>query len=130
MNEAMTINADETGKVGGRAIEPEQAVNVEPIGVTTRGGEPQEEKPFESAAVQKPKIVMHGNVSEWCSERYDAYEGAATDPQGPALGLLLVYRGGGWINVAWCRSAWRGRLEPGHRYDLGLRLVCSAGPRR
>ena len=46
----------ETGKSGGRAMELEQAVNVEPIGVAKRGGESQEEKPLEPVVVREPKI--------------------------------------------------------------------------
>ena len=46
----------ETGKSGGRVIEPEQAVNIEPIRTEARGGEPRAEKPLESATVREPKI--------------------------------------------------------------------------
>ncbi len=75
---------------------------------------------------------MHGNVWEWCSDRYSAsyYDecerhGVVTDPQGPGSGSHRVDRGGGWNFVAVnCRSAYRGYVAPGVRYGyLGFRLV-------
>jgi formylglycine-generating enzyme required for sulfatase activity len=58
---------------------------------------------------------MHGNVGEWCSDRYYAYpEGAVTDPVGPQeVGRTRVYRGGNWINGApGCRSSLRSNGYP------------------
>jgi formylglycine-generating enzyme required for sulfatase activity len=54
---------------------------------------------------------MHGNVWEWCSDRFGEYpKDAATDPQGPNEGSLYVIRGGGWNEVSThCRSAMRTR---------------------
>jgi len=46
--------------------------------------------------------------------------GSATDPTGPSLGTLRVYRGGGlYSNARDCRSPNRYGLAPGSR---GLRL--------
>ena len=75
---------------------------------------------------------MHGNVREWCSDWKGDCTSDATDPTGPASGASRVFRGGGWNSYAQnCRSAYRCGLEPGNRGNgLGLRLVCSAGPRR
>ena len=54
---------------------------------------------------------MHGNVREWCSDRYaSSYDPAdTTDPQGPTRGGRHVARGGSWLSKASaCRSAHRG----------------------
>jgi len=71
---------------------------------------------------------MHGNVWEWCQDRYDSdyYGNSPTDdPTGAASGSYRVLRGGGWLIIAWsCRSAFRFRLTPDDRYDyLGFRLA-------
>ncbi len=69
---------------------------------------------------------MHGNVWEWCADRYGGYaEGLATDPLGPTEGVDRVLRGGSWVSVArFCRSAYRFRHEPDYRNrDLGFRLA-------
>ena len=72
---------------------------------------------------------MHGNVCEWCLDRYDNYpSGTVTDPVGPNGGSSRVCRGGSWDHDAQdCRSAARGRGEPDDRDSLlGFRalLVC------
>lgn len=72
---------------------------------------------------------MHGNVPEWCSDRYgsDYYSdpSAGTDPTGPASGDYRVARGGGWTySSRSCRSACRISGTPGIAdYDLGFRVV-------
>ena len=69
---------------------------------------------------------MHGNVWEWCQDRYGDYpSGPLTDPVGSSSGAYRVNRGGSWYDDAGgCRSADRGRDGPGHRdYRLGFRLA-------
>jgi len=84
---------------------------------------------------------MHGNVWEWCEDRYGDYpSGSVTDPTGPSSGSYRVFRGGSWYsharscrsanrggswndNARYCRSAYRHRLKPGDRCGyLGFRL--------
>jgi acetoin utilization deacetylase AcuC-like enzyme/formylglycine-generating enzyme required for sulfatase activity len=54
---------------------------------------------------------MHGNVAEWCNDRYDPnyYAQSPSDnPRGPAQGQERVIRGGGWnSNATSCKSAYR-----------------------
>ena len=68
---------------------------------------------------------MHGNVGEWCSDRYaESYDKSETvDPTGPTSGHtnlrdgpwrkwdtrgFRVQRGGTWRSLPWgCRSYWR-----------------------
>ena len=67
---------------------------------------------------------MHGNVWEWCSDRYDDYaSGSVTDPEGPNSGSFRVWRGGGWYNNAReCRSAIRAHGSPENRSNhMGFR---------
>ena len=69
---------------------------------------------------------MHGNVWEWCSDRYGKYpSGSVTDPEGLTSGSSRVVRGGSWhIPARFSRSASRGFASPGVRYfDLGFRLA-------
>jgi len=71
---------------------------------------------------------MHGNVCEWCSDRYGDYpSGSVTDPTGANSGSLRVNRGGSWFSGARnCRSADRNWSAPGNRFDyLGFRLALS-----
>ena len=69
---------------------------------------------------------IHGNVPEWCQDRYGVYLGGiALDPQGPAAGSTRVIRGGNWQEGAGeCRSAKRLELFPedGDGY-YGFRVV-------
>jgi formylglycine-generating enzyme required for sulfatase activity len=85
---------------------------------------------------------MSGNVSEWCSDWYDAnyyYDASSgTNPTGPSLVVypppapqpFCVIRGGGWDNsVAGCRVAYRDSYTPSYRYiNVGFRLAISFTP--
>ena len=71
---------------------------------------------------------VHGNVREWCLDRYgkDYYSSSPVDdPTGLTVGSPRVLRGGGWfLDPRYCRSAYRHYTSPGHRYDnLGFRLA-------
>ncbi|MBD3166356.1 SUMF1/EgtB/PvdO family nonheme iron enzyme [bacterium] len=69
---------------------------------------------------------MHGNVREWCQDRYDSgyYETSPReDPQGPATGWPRVLRGASWwAPDRWCRSAKRGMIDSGDNRH-GFRVV-------
>lgn len=71
---------------------------------------------------------MNGNVSEWCSDRYNG-EFYGTSPQdnpaGPAEGTNRVTRGGSWVDDDWsCRNARRGSRAPTHKSNYeGFRLA-------
>ncbi|HSF73115.1 MAG TPA: formylglycine-generating enzyme family protein [Microcoleus sp.] len=74
---------------------------------------------------------MHGNVSEWCSDRWhDNYNGAPTDGSSWETGTddRRVLRGGSWSNAAVdCRSASRGRFRAGYRnVNLGFRVALAS----
>lgn len=78
---------------------------------------------------------MHGNVNEWCQDKYDSYSSYPRwNPIGAPSGFYpdtpRVLRGGNWRNEAGnCRSASRGRAFPyDESKDLGFRLVWA--PRR
>ena len=78
---------------------------------------------------------MHGNVWEWCRDRWRSHSEAFND--GSALLTPLknkgkknsfhVLRGGSWYDVPeGCRSAARNGNSPdGRGEDLGLRVVCA-----
>ena len=73
---------------------------------------------------------MHGNVWEWCSDKWhDNYNGAPTDGSSweSSGSSLRVFRGGGWHNNSGhCRSALRNRLDPRMRlYNPGFRPALS-----
>jgi sulfatase modifying factor 1 len=71
---------------------------------------------------------MHGNVSEWCWDRYGFLDAAATvDPRGPDTGNMRVIRGGNWHDLGRnCRSAMRNKAGPNQRFThVGLRLARS-----
>lgn len=75
---------------------------------------------------------MLGNVSEWCSDRYGAYDvRAATDPEDTASDSCRMFRGGSWnVNAVICRAAYRnGNPYPDYNdYDIGFRLARSSIP--
>lgn len=75
---------------------------------------------------------MHGNVWEWCQDRYhksyhkssvDASTDSSVLEAANSLGQIL--RGGGWVNHAGkCRSAYRSSFNPDYGYySLGFRLL-------
>lgn len=71
---------------------------------------------------------MHGNVWEWCQDRYrkDYYaQSPVIDPQGPSTGNDRVLRGGSWDDQPeHCRSADRYRSNPiSQNGYFGFRVV-------
>ena len=68
---------------------------------------------------------MHGNVWQWCQDRYGDYpQNEVVDPQGPEKGALRVLRGGSWnYTPVNCRSAHRYKAGGGARNaGIGCRL--------
>ena len=71
---------------------------------------------------------LHGNVWEWCLDRYGSYTpGAKTDPTGATEGWYRVWRGGGWdVGEPLLRSAHRhGGLPSSRGSHAGFRVVMS-----
>jgi formylglycine-generating enzyme required for sulfatase activity len=69
---------------------------------------------------------MHGNVEEWCSDWYGAYNiNEKMNPKGPETGKIKVFRGGSFSLPGWrCRSACRGGDPQGNRgAGLSFRIV-------
>jgi len=69
---------------------------------------------------------MHGNVWEWCQDRFGDYPAEPViDPQGAETGGSRVLRGGSWGNDGGsCRSAYRLRNGPSYRHSgIGFRLA-------
>ena len=69
---------------------------------------------------------MHGNVYEWCWDRYGSYPSTAqTDPEGAVSGSSRVLRGGGWAyDASLLRSAYRNNYGPSYRSrGIGLRVA-------
>jgi len=72
---------------------------------------------------------MHGNVWEWCWDRYDSnyyQQSPDENPRGPSGGSDRVLRGGSWIfGAAYLRSADRDCGDPVYAGDDGgFRPVC------
>ncbi len=72
---------------------------------------------------------MHGNVEEWCWDRYAHYPEAArrVDPVGPDSGDGRIKRGGNWGKASnYCRSARREHAPAALGFPtVGLRVVRS-----
>jgi RNA polymerase sigma factor (sigma-70 family) len=75
---------------------------------------------------------MHGNVCQWCSDRYGKYSGGdQTDPEGPEKGSARTFRGGSYYAPArLCRSAARGNIanlrprdSSARNWNMGFRLA-------
>jgi formylglycine-generating enzyme required for sulfatase activity len=71
---------------------------------------------------------MHGNVDEWCQDRYgERYyaAGPARDPPGPDQGERRVTRGGSYASLGrCCRSAYRDNALPAARFPgTGFRVA-------
>jgi formylglycine-generating enzyme required for sulfatase activity len=76
---------------------------------------------------------MHGNVFEWCADRYGPYQvQELTNPTGPTGGGHRVCRGGGYSSYGWsCRAANRRKYAPAEQImDLGFRLARSLPSRQ
>ena len=74
---------------------------------------------------------MHGNVYEWCADRFGAYPAEkATDPSGPAEGDLRALRGGCYrYSPRKCRSAYRGGGPVNRGFNnLGFRVALTVQP--
>lgn len=69
---------------------------------------------------------VHGNVAEWCEDRFGPYSDAfMIDPTGPKKGNDRVVRGGSWRSYPReCRSSARVGFHENHRRnDIGFRVV-------
>lgn len=83
------------------------------------------EKFAHAVAQKKPNAFglydMHGNVDEWCQDKYDTeyYKNSPLrDPVNLDSGSYRVLRGGSWSNAAWsCRSATREEFNPSFRFS-------------
>lgn len=97
-----------------------EAPNLRPLAVTAAGTN------------ANGLIGMHGNVAEWCLDRWDGDSSsgseARVDPVGQ-FGGLNVIRGGSWLHpLSQCRSAARLAADPGDaKAWLGFRFVVPAG---
>ena len=71
---------------------------------------------------------MHGNVCEWCWDRYGGtyyITSPTNDPTGPGTGAARVMRGGAWDYTGQTlRSAYRDYVGPYYNFnDYGFRVV-------
>jgi len=77
---------------------------------------------------------VHGNVLEWCADRWDVLyyaKSPADDPVGPDSGGLRVLRGGSWHsdNPGYFRCAYRDDRRPGRLDDhIGFRVARTLTP--
>ncbi len=56
---------------------------------------------------------MHGNVMEWCLDKYAENLPGGRNPEVTEGAVSRVLKGGSWINGAnECRSAWRSKFVP------------------
>jgi formylglycine-generating enzyme required for sulfatase activity len=72
---------------------------------------------------------MHGNVAEWCDDRFRPYPpDAATDSAGAGKGAARVVRGGSWKNFpAAARCAARSSAPDAYQFPhVGFRVVLEA----
>jgi formylglycine-generating enzyme required for sulfatase activity len=68
---------------------------------------------------------MHGNVWEWCRDRYAQRLPGANVPEVTAGDAHRVYRGGAWdAKPRYCRCAFRGEIG-GYLSGVGFRVGCS-----
>ena len=90
----------------------------------------------QAVATKKPNpfglFDMHGNLSEWCQDRFDErwYEASpSNDPLNNDPGKhFLVIRGGNWDYNVILRSAYRWAITPdNHAYTIGFRVVREIG---
>ncbi len=73
---------------------------------------------------------MHGNVAEWCLDRYSMSMGIlpVVDPAGPVSGSSRVLRGGSYyMQAQYCRSAYRTEYQSQIQSNCiwGFRLCCA-----
>lgn len=68
---------------------------------------------------------LHGNLAEWCSDRWSPVRRGGVDPAGPKKGSQRVYRGGGFEHPAWrCAAQLRDAGMPDNAFEwLGVRFV-------
>ena len=101
-----------------------------PYGTTKKGPYLEKTSPVGSYPANAWGLYdMHGNVWEWCADRYGDYpKGPITDPLGSEGGSVCVIRGGSWFyGAANCRSALRIGDDPSIRYyGYGFRLALSS----